>query len=331
MRATFLAIAGISMVVSGCGGSSSSSSTGGGDDINPDVSISIPFNATLGNDAFECGKEYPGIGSNGGNIAVAHDARLFIHNVRFVTNDDREIPMVLDGDDNGEATAQQKPGEGIEGIALLDLRDKGEGCTSDDANPDYNDSVTGTAAIANENIKALRFSVGVPAKYNHIDAQGNQPQLDRETGEPIAGTVAEGPLAASGMGAGGMHWSWAMGYVHARIEVEVPSADAGIFYVHLGSTECDGEASYAERVCANGNRPEVELNDFNPELHGINVNLAALLSGNDITVNQGGPAGCMSGLTDLDCIGIFERLELPFPDADMTGDYPAVFSTFELQ
>ena len=322
MRISLVALAAASTLMAGCGGSSSSSThTGDRDDT---VAVAIPFTATVGTEPFACGQLYNSVGTTSADV-IGQDARLYVHNVRFVTNDEREIPVTLSGDIQGAATANQKPGEGLEGIALLDLRDKSEGCQGDDANPDYYDTVTGTAAIRNESIRALRFSVGVPARYNHIDAQGTQPQTDSETGEPIPGTLAVGPLAAAGMGAGGMHWSWAAGYVHARLEVQVPTGASPVFYIHLGSTACSGEAIHGERTCEHGNKPDIEVTGFDPALHAVNLDLLALLSGNDVTINQGGPGGCMSGLTDADCVGIFERLGLPFPDADPDADHAPVF------
>ncbi|GAA5127561.1 MbnP family protein [Alloalcanivorax gelatiniphagus] len=326
MRIAIPALLGLgTILLAGCGGSSSSSSsddTGG----NPSAAarVSIPFRAVVGNEPFECGRTYSGIGLNGGNNAVANDARLFIHNVRFITNDDREIPVTLDD----QVAAHQKAGVGEEGIALLDLRDKSLGCTGEEANPDYYDTITGRADIANENIRALRFSVGVPEKYNHIDAQGGQPQVDADSGEPIPGSTATGPLIASGMGAGGMHWSWAMGYVHARLEMKLPEG-SNVFFIHLGSTACEGEAVNGERTCANGNRPDVEVDGFDLRQHAVRMDLASLLSGNDITVNQGGPFGCMSSDVDQDCLPIFERLGLPFPGGDPDGDFAPVFSAVD--
>jgi len=324
IRTTLIVLGSASVLLAGCGGSSSSSSTGD----NGKVAVSIPFSATIGNQPFACATDYAGVGSPEA-VITTRDARFFVHDIRFVTNDNREIPMTLGGDENGAATANQKPGEGIEGIALIDLRDKNSGCQGSDDNDQRYTTVRGTAAIGNESIKALRFTVGVPEKYNHIDAQGTQPQVDPVSGEPIRGTIAVGPLAATGMMGGGMHWSWAMGFVHARIEIDPPAgSDVSTFYVHLGSTGCDGDHATGERTCANGNRPEVEIEGFDPALHTVNLDLLNLFSGNDVTVNTG-TAGCMSGADDPDCAPLFERLGLSFTGADPDAEHAAVFYAVE--
>ena len=330
MRAISLSVASVCLALAGCGGSSSSTSTDGGNT----QAVSIPFTASVGTETFECGRTYNSVGVTAAD-AIGHDARLYVHNVRFVTNDGREVPVIINGDAAGAPTANQKPGQGDEGLVLIDLRDKSAGCTGGDdgetLNPDYYDTLSGVADIRNESVRGLRFTVGVPARYNHIDAQGGQPQTDSETGEDIPDTVAVGPLIASGMGAGGMHWSWAAGYVHARLEVQVPVATYDTFFIHLGSTDCDGEAIHAERECENGNQVHVEIEEFDPSLHAVNVDLLSLLSGNDITVNAGGPAGCMSGLTDPDCAPLFERLGLAFPGADPEAEHAPVFSAHEIR
>jgi len=48
----------------------------------------------------------------------------------------------------------------------------------------------------------------------------------------------------------------------------------------------------------------------------VNLDLAALLRGADVTVNQPKTAmGCMSGPTDSDCAPVFGALGLPFGSA----------------
>lgn len=329
MRLFGLLAASATLLITGCGGSGSSTSTDGGNTL----PVAIPFSASMGTEPFECGRTYNSVGNTSAD-AVGHDARLYIHNVRFVTNDGREISVDIDGDESGAPTPHQKPGRGDEGIALIDLRDKSAGCTGgesgDTANPDYHDTLTGIAAIRNESIRGLRFSVGIPARYNHIDAQGGQPQTDSETGEALPGTIAVGPLVASGMGAGGMHWSWASGYVHARLEVQVPVATFDTFAIHLGSTSCNGAAIHGERTCDNNNQVSVDIDGFDPSLHGVNLDLLSLLSGNDITENAGGPPGCMSATNDPECGPLFERLGL-LPASVPDTTFTPVFHTFDIR
>ena len=62
----------------------------------------------------------------------------------------------------------------------------------------------------------------------------------------------------------------------------------------------------------------ITLPAFDPAQQKIAVDLKALLAGNDITRNQAGAAGCMSGGTDPECAGVFQALAIDWK-ADGTG------------
>jgi hypothetical protein len=57
---------------------------------------------------------------------------------------------------------------------------------------------------------------------------------------------------------------------------------------------------------------------FNPAAQKIAIDVQALVAGTDITVNQSGAAGCMSGGTDPECLQVFESLAVDWK-ADGTG------------
>jgi hypothetical protein len=52
----------------------------------------------------------------------------------------------------------------------------------------------------------------------------------------------------------------------------------------------------------------VKLSAFNPATQQLAVDVRQLLAGNDITVNQSGAQGCMSGGTDPECQAVFQAL-----------------------
>ncbi|MGL5079735.1 MAG: MbnP family copper-binding protein, partial [Waterburya sp.] len=75
--------------------------------------------------------------------------------------------------------------------------------------------------------------------------------------------------------------------------------------IHLGSTGCQDSARSDLFDCANPNRAEIVLEDFNFEDNVVVADLAELLYQTDLTVNQANtPAGCMSSPEDSDCTGI---------------------------
>ena len=63
---------------------------------------------------------------------------------------------------------------------------------------------------------------------------------------------------------------------------------------------------------------DFKLASFNPSTQKIAVDVKALVAGTNITVNQAGAAGCMSGGTDPECLHVFESLAIDWK-ADGTG------------
>jgi uncharacterized repeat protein (TIGR04052 family) len=110
----------------------------------------------------------------------------------------------------------------------------------------------------------------------------------------------------------GMAWSWAGGRKFTKIEVTNSTWTAPTFNVHLGSTGCTGTNPAAGQVdtCSRPNRVDFGFASFNPITQKVAVDVKALLSGNNVTVNGGGPTGCMSGNTDPECGEIFKALSL---------------------
>jgi hypothetical protein len=67
-----------------------------------------------------------------------------------------------------------------------------------------------------------------------------------------------------------------------------------------GQNVSDGAAV----TCTNPNRFPVKFTSgFDSSVNSITLDLQALFSASDITVDVGGAYGCMSGTTDVDCTG----------------------------
>ena len=140
--------------------------------------IELRFAAVVGDQPFECGTSYSGLG-NGAEL-TPKDLRFYVHDVRLLREDGGEVPVVLDDDgkwQNGE-------------VALLDFED---GC-GDMGNADLNDRILGVAPAGS--YTGIRFKVGVPEALNHADA-----------------SLAGAPLNLTSL-----FWNWNAGYKFIRID-----------------------------------------------------------------------------------------------------------------
>ena len=83
------------------------------------------------------------------------------------------------------------------------------------------------------------------------------------------------------------------------------------YLIHLGSTGCSDSSQSNLFGCANPNRVEVTLLDFNPDEDVVVADLAELLAQSDLSTNQANtPNGCMSSPEDADCTPIMQNLSL---------------------
>ena len=121
-----------------------------------------------------------------------------------------------------------------------------------------------------------------------------------------------------------LNWSWNAGRKFARIEFASTGRPTG-YVLHLGSTGCmpKGSKTTPATSCAQPNRPEIALRDFDPANSVVVADLAALLKDSNVdTTNEKFKSGCMSSVNNPDCAPLFANLGLPF------GDQPARQPTF---
>lgn len=253
---------------------------GGGDPV------TLRFDGLVGSEVARCGGMYSGIGTTATELELS-DFRLYVHDVRLVTADGREVPVTLDDDGVWQRGGQS------EGLALLDFEDGTAGCENGTA--EMNTSVRGTVDDPGP-FTGVRFRLGVPFEANHGDA-----------------TIAPSPLNLTSM-----FWGWNGGYKFLRIDGRSTGLPGG-FRVHLGSTGCDGDSRGNVTACANPNVPEIELTGLDPATGTIAVDLAALLSETDLDTDSGGTAICLSAPDDADCATIFDGLGLPFEGTPSGG------------
>ena len=300
------AVLGSAALLTACGGSSTDSNDG----IDTRA-ISIPFEAFAGSTEISCGATLQALGSSGVDASLS-DFKLFVHNVRLVTDEGTELPVTLD-----DVTGWQ-----TDGIALLDFQDYGDSCnTSDETNAKATNTVLhGRVADLPVVIAGIRFTVGVPSTHNH---------------ENVA--IATAPLNMPSM-----FWNWQGGYKHLRADVRPsggisrPTDGAWInstWNFHLGATNCTPDPRVDSNTpddvtCEYDNRPEISLDGFIEDNSRVRIDYAALVIDSELSQDETGAAGCMSGLTDTECASTFDKLGLDFGPADDSA--PSLQSVFSL-
>ncbi|MCU0627659.1 MAG: metallo-mystery pair system four-Cys motif protein [Gemmatimonadaceae bacterium] len=250
--------------------------------------IALAFRPVVGSTPFRCTASYAGVGRSGARVTVT-DFKLYVHDLRVELADGTLVPVTL---------ADEAPWQS-NGVALLDFEDAAGPCAN--GTPETRAVVRGTAPIAAAaEVRAVRFTVGVPFAQNHADLAQQR-----------------GPLSLTRM-----FWSWNAGYKFARIDLRSVAADGTgtpvPWMIHLGSTGCtpSGSATAAPLRCAQPNRAEITVAGLDLERDAIAVDLAALLAQSDVLRNTPKTAaGCMSGPTDPDCGPLFAALGLPHPAA----------------
>ena len=304
------------LALAGCGGSSSSSLDSG--QQTTETQLTLPFKAVVGADPVSCGTTFTGLGTSGTDVSFA-DFRFFVHDLALVTDQGEVIPVSLDASADGQNAD----------VALLDFRDKADlnesgdlldVCTAGtDENPGYKDTVQVSFNLDPAvTIQSVQFSLGVPFDLNHANP-----------------TSAEEPLRSPGK-ASGMTWNWQNGYKF--FAADTLPVGANRWNLHIGSTGCEVTPSELEQgaepeTCANENRARVTLpvGALDLENLAIQVDYAALVSGSNLGLDQGGAPGCMSFPGDPECEAVFERLALPWGGESNTGGNPnaTVFSIVE--
>lgn len=279
------AMAAAALVACGGGGG------GGDDDTSTPQAVTLDFAAFAGGTAVQCGTAVAGLGS-GGVDAQIKDFRFYVSNVKLLKADGSEVPLTLGANDDWNLTA------GSDSLTLIDLEDGTGSCAAGTAAT--NATISGTVPAGS--YVGVKMTMGVPFALNHSDYA----------------------TAASPLDVQAMAWSWQSGRKFAKIEVTDPAGvpgtwAAGTFNFHLGSTGCTGNPASGDTVsCVAPNRMDFHFHDFNPSTQKIAVDLQALVAGTDITVNQAGAPGCMSGGTDPECLHVFQSLAIDWK-ADGTG------------
>lgn len=251
--------------------------------------VKLSFAAVAGDTPVGCGVPIPGLGSTNATATLA-DLRFYISEVRLLRRDGFSVPLRLAADSRYQVT------RGRDRVTLIDLENATGSCSGDAAT---NAVIRGTVPKAT--YVGVRMTLGVPFALNHTDV----------------------PAAPAPLNLQAMAWSWQSGRKFAKIEYTDPGGGtpwaSKLFAVHLGSTGCQGNPATGATVrCGVPNRAAIRFRSFDPAKQKIAVDVKAIAAGSDITVNRAGAAGCMSGPTDPECVGVMRAFAVNWK-ADGTG------------
>jgi uncharacterized repeat protein (TIGR04052 family) len=208
----------------------------------------------------------------------------------------------------GQARCQQawQLTQGGETVSLIDLENATGACSA--ANNTQPPTPSSPARCRPATYVGLKASMGVPETMNHSAVAGGVPPLDNAA----------------------MNWSWQTGRKFAKIELNPvghPQAVAAKPERHQhsprstsipGSTGCTpkldaaGVAIPNTGTCTNLNVMDFSLAAFDASTQKVVLDIGQLFSTTDITRENGGAPGCMSGATDPECPTMFSQLQVSF-------------------
>lgn len=217
------------------------------------------------------------IACDGQSDVQLSDLRFYVSDVRLNDAAGDSHPIELEVDGNWQQS----------NLALLDLEDGSGYCSNGTA--ETNTVLRGT--ITDGDYQSLQFTLGVPFDDNHRD--------------PL---LAEAPLDDAAM-----HWHWRGGYKFLRGGIRNASDS---FWVHLGSTGCEGTLQNITG-CSAANRVSVQLDNFVPGRDVVVLDLAKLAGNAELSDKTA--TDCSSGPAEVSCRKAFAALGLDHASGDVSG------------
>jgi hypothetical protein len=301
--------------------------------------IAINFAAYVGEVEFACGESYQEVGTTKSTI-TPKDFRFYVSNLALIDEAGNAMPLKLSQDGKWQ----------YQNTALLDFEDGTKSC--DNGTAEINTKVVGT--IPKGDYQSLQFTLGVPQKLNHSDAaiapsplnltsmwwnwQGGYKflRVDLETAKAISNVGNPLSNSTSGQVTHGQNEPNNV-QLNEQTDHQEPNGEgspsghgeeaisSNAYLIHLGSTGCSASAQSNLFGCANPNRVQVMLEDFNPKDDVVIADLGELLAQSDLSTNQANtPNGCMSSPEDGDCMPILQNLNLSAPN-NSAGDATQYF------
>ena len=301
--------------------------------------VAINFEAWVGDEEFACGESYEGVGVNESTITPT-DFRFYVSDVALINEDGNAVPLELEQDGKWQ----------YQNTALLDFEDGTNACDNGTAEMnttvvgtvpegDYQ-SIQFTMGVPEElnhedaaiapsplnltsmwwnwqgGYKFLRVDMeteaisSVPASDSNLTTRIQDEQNSVSTKQTHQNSTQPSIFEDEDTEAQPGNHSGQHGHGEHDMKMN-HQADSNAYLIHLGSTGCSDSARGDLFGCANPNRVNVILEDFNPEDNVVIADLAELLAQSDLTTNEANtPNGCMSSPDDSDCQPIMQSLSL---------------------
>ncbi|MFT6528740.1 MAG: putative repeat protein (TIGR04052 family) [Psychrosphaera sp.] len=285
--------------------------------------FSLNFTAMSGSEEVSCDTVLSGFGTEGHYSIGVSDLRFYVSNLAFYDQYGAQIEITFNDND-----FQLNHDKGF--VGLIDLTSNSTGSCASDAIANGE----GTART-NKMITGKMLDIGV----NKVTFDLGVPQaVMKEVITTQSAEDAPSPLNE-------MYWSWASGYRHfvMNFAIESMMGSKGEGYLHIGSRGCgdDGGLLALENKerCDFVNTAKVELNNFDPNINQVVIDIdnlladlafSASMSGhgshsataeNDDEMTMDAPSvTCHSTSPDMqaDCGPIFNNLGLATEDGSAT-------------
>ena len=265
--------------------------------------VAIGFTALNGTSRVSCAKPVSDLGTTS-RSARLNDLRFYVSGVQLLRKGGGAVNVKLPKGSKWSYT------RGNSAVTLIDL-ENGTGACAAEGTKGTNAAVRGT--VPKGKYVGVRYSVSVPYPLNHTNL-----------------TSTPAPLNLTAMG-----WSWQFGRKFMKVELSEdtgPAWASKIFYLHVGSTNCEGDPAAGEKAkCALPNRNLVTLKKFNPAKQKIALDFTTLFGGVNVageSMDMGGMddggmgmemGGCMSFTESPDCGPIFKTLGLKLGSKQKTA------------
>lgn len=267
-------------------------SGGEGDDTaaTPSVPFELDFRAQVGDAPWACGASYAGVGTTGATIEPLYLATYL-----------SELTVLDDAGGQGAMTVEANDHQG-HGAVLLDFGDGTGGCAT--LGDDAATWTTVLGEVPEGDWTKIRFTLGLPASLNHLDAEDTAPPFDRPE----------------------LWWGWAGGYKYLRLDLKNEAHDDWLF--HHGAAGCAGSPEDGF-TCDLPYLATIEL-PLPSEGGAITLDVGALLAGSDLLAQPDLVSdfveGCMALPGDPECVAPFAALGLTF-DSNEPGPAQTVFTS----
>lgn len=239
------------------------------------VSLTLRFEARVGELPFSCGQQLDALGTSGVE-AEPMDLRLYVHDVRLLRDGGEPAPFSFEADGVWQSDT----------VALLDFEDASGRCS--EGTEETNTLLRGRAPPGD--YTGVVFRIGVPTAQNHLDLSTAAPPLN----------VPD------------LYWSWQGGYKYLKAELYTEGHHDG-YLLHLGAQGCGGSPASGVFDCVAENLAEITLKgDISAP---VTLGVVALFAGVDLAAQPDMQTdlvpGCMSGLGDPECAPLLAAFGLP--------------------